>query len=164
MKHLKYFVICLLGTLLLPGCYKDLGNYDYDEINRVQFSNFPTEKQYAFKNVDSIKVYPKVTGTLAKENLSDYFLKWEAVVKSGSVDGKTTFVLDSNTLNLNYFVRLPEAEYTVYLLVKDNTTQVTWRQGFDLKVTSTTNEGWLILSDVNGFSRLDMVSTSGKKK
>ena len=59
MKHLKYFVICLLGTLLLPGCYKDLGNYDYDEINRVQFSNFPTEKQYAFKNVDSIKVYPK---------------------------------------------------------------------------------------------------------
>ena len=32
MKHLKYFVICLLGTLLLPGCYKDLGNYDYDEI------------------------------------------------------------------------------------------------------------------------------------
>ena len=34
MKHLKYFVICLLGTLLLPGCYKDLGNYDYDEINR----------------------------------------------------------------------------------------------------------------------------------
>ena len=99
MKHLKYFVICLLGTLLLPGCYKDLGNYDYDEINRIQFSNFPTEKQYAFKNVDSIKVYPKVTGTLAKENLSDYFLKWEAVVKSGSVDGKTTFVLDSNTLN-----------------------------------------------------------------
>ena len=164
MKHLKYFVICLLGTLLLPGCYKDLGNYDYDEINRVQFSNFPTEKQYAFKNVDSIKVYPKVTGTLAKENLSDYFLKWEAVVKSGSVDGKTTFVLDSNTLNLNYFVRLPEAEYTVYLLVKDNTTQVTWRQGFDLKVTSTTNEGWLILSDVNGFSRLDMVSTSGKEE
>ena len=164
MKHLKYFVICLLGTLLLPGCYKDLGNYDYDEINRVQFSNFPTEKQYAFKNVDSIKVYPKVTGTLAKENLSDYFLKWDAVVKSGSVDGKTTFVLDSNTLNLNYFVRLPEAEYTVYLLVKDNTTQVTWRQGFDLKVTSTTNEGWLILSDVNGFSRLDMVSTSGKEE
>ena len=164
MKHLKYFVICLLGTLLLPGCYKDLGTYDYDEINRVQFSNFPTEKQYAFKNVDSIKVYPKVTGTLAKEDLSDYFLKWEAVVKSGSVDGKTTFVLDSNTLNLKYFVRLPEAEYTVYLLVKDNTTQVTWRQGFDLKVTSTTNEGWLILSDVNGFSRLDMVSTSGKEE
>ena len=24
MKHLKYFVICLLGTLLFPGCYKNL--------------------------------------------------------------------------------------------------------------------------------------------
>lgn len=164
MRHLGYTIIVMLGVMLVSGCYKDLGNYDYSEINRVEFSGFPTELQYAYSNVDTLRVSPVLTGTLAKEDLSHYFLKWQAVVKSGSVDGKTTFDLDSNNLNLEYFVRLPESEYTVYLMVKDLDTEVTWRQGFDLKVTSATNEGWLILSDVNGYCRLDMVSTSTKKE
>ena len=67
MKHLKYFVICLLGNPVASGCYKDLGNYDYDEINRYSLQ-FQTEKLRA-KNVDSIKVYPKVTGHISQGKL-----------------------------------------------------------------------------------------------
>lgn len=164
MKRLRYTIMFIWGAILASGCYKDLGNYDYDEINRIQFGGFPTELQYAYSNVDTLRVSPTISGSLAKDDLSHYFLKWQAVVKSGSVDNKTTFDLDSNTLNLEYFVRLPEAEYTVYLLVRDLETNVTWRQGFDLKVTSAMNEGWLILSDVEGYCRLDMVSTSTREE
>ncbi|MFR3329966.1 MAG: PKD-like family lipoprotein [Odoribacter splanchnicus] len=161
MKYLNYITLFVVG-LLLTGCYKDLGNYDYNEINEVKFSGFPTEKVFAFRNVDSIKVYPDIEGTLQAKDLSHYSFKWEAVVKSGSADGKTNFPLDSNTVNLEYFVKLPDAEYSVYLYVKDETTNVTWRQAFDLKVTTSLNEGWMILSEDQGFCRLDVVSLSGK--
>lgn len=165
MKNLIYSLLFMLGAWLASGCYKDLGNYDYSDINQVEFSGFPEEIQYAYRLSDTVRVSPSVEGTLQGKDLSNYSLKWQAVVKSGSVDGKTTFDLDSNRLDLEYFVQLPEANYTVYLLVKDNTSGVTWRKGFDLKVVSATYEGWLVLSDVDGHARLDMVSTStGEEK
>lgn len=164
MKHFKYTLLFILAVLLASGCYKDLGNYDYSEVNQVQFSGFPNELQYVYSNVDTLRVSPTVSATLAQDDLSRYFFKWQAVVKVGAVGGKTMFDLDSNTLRLDYFVRLPEAEYTVYLLAQDRETGITWRQGFDLKVTSATNEGWLILSDADGYCRLDMVSTSTKEE
>lgn len=164
MKHLRYTIIFILVAVLAAGCYKDLGNYDYSEINQVEITGFPVELQYAYSYVDTLRVSPTLTGSLAKEDMSHYFLKWQAVVKSGTAGNRTTFDLDSNRLELEYFVRLPEAEYTVYLLVEDMETGVTWRQGFDLKVTTATNEGWLILSDADGYCRLDMVSTSTKEE
>lgn len=161
MEKLKYVLLFVLGALLFAGCYKDLGNYDYSEINQVTFSGFPEEMQYAYRLVDTVRVSPAIEGSLEGKDLTNYSLKWQAVVKSGSVDGTTTFDLDSNRLDLEYFVQLPEAKYTVYLLVEDKTSGVTWRQGFDLQVTSATYEGWLILSeDSEGYSRLDMISTS----
>ena len=161
MEKLKYALLFVLGVLSFASCYRDLGNYDYSEINQVTFSGFPEEMQYAYRLVDTVRVTPVIEGSLEGKDLNNYSLKWQAVVKSGSVDGATTFDLDSNRLDLNYFVQLPEAKYTVYLLVEDKTSGVTWRQGFDLQVTSATYEGWLILSeDSEGFSRLDMISTS----
>ena len=105
MNWIKYISIGMIG-LLLSSCYKDLGNYDYHEINKVLFDGFPTEKQYKFKGVDSLKVYPKISGTLY-DDLDRYDFKWEAVVKQGTTaEGKTTYPLDSNTVNLEYFVQL----------------------------------------------------------
>ncbi len=164
---MKYVICYIVGVLilLLTSCYKDLGNYDYHEINEVQFAGFPTEKMFKFRGVDSIKVYPDISGTLNDKDLSQYTFKWEAVVKSGTTaEGKTHYPLDSNRVNLEYFVKLPEAEYAVYLLVKDKETNVTWRQSFDLKVTTALNEGWMILSEVNNTCRLDMISLSGGKE
>ena len=161
MEKLKYVLLFVLGVLSFTSCYKDLGNYDYSEINQVTFSGFPEEMQYAYRLVDTVRVTPVIEGSLEGKDLNNYSLKWQAVVKSGSVDGATTFDLDSNRLDLKYFVQLPEAKYTVYLLVEDKTSGVTWRQGFDLQVTSATYEGWLVLSeDSEGFSHLDMISTS----
>ena len=161
MRNQKQIVLVLI-SLLLAACYRDLGNYDYKEINQVLFSGFPTEKQYKFKGVDSLKVYPVITGTL-DDDLSRYEFKWQAVVKQGATaEGKTTYTLDSNTINLEYFVQLPEQEYSVYFLVKDKETNVTWRQAFDMRVSTALDEGWMILSETNNGSRLDMISLSGE--
>ena len=60
-------------------------------------------------------------------------------------------------------MQLPDNSYEVYCYVKDTLTRVTWQATFDLKVTSVLNDGWLILSDLEGYARLDMISLAGKE-
>ena len=45
MEKLKYALLFVLGVLSFASCYRDLGNYDYSEINQVTFSGFPEEMQ-----------------------------------------------------------------------------------------------------------------------
>ena len=49
MEKLKYALLFVLGVLSFASCYRDLGNYDYSEINQVTFSGFPEEMQYAYR-------------------------------------------------------------------------------------------------------------------
>lgn len=166
MKTLKYIICFILGAWLTVGCYKDLGNYDYQDINQVEFSGFPHTDStvFTYRLLDTLRISPTIEGSLTGKDLSNYSLKWQAVVKSGQANGMTTFDLDSNRLDLEYFVELPEADYQVYLLVKDKSSGVTWRESFHLKVTSAMYEGWLVLSEEEGYSRLDMISTSTPKE
>lgn len=53
MEKLKYALLFVLGVLSFASCYRDLGNYDYSEINQVTFSGFPEEMQYAYRLVDT---------------------------------------------------------------------------------------------------------------
>ena len=50
MEKLKYALLFVLGVLSFASCYRDLGNYDYSEINQVTFSGFPEEMQYCAGN------------------------------------------------------------------------------------------------------------------
>ena len=76
---------------------------------------------------------------------------------------QTTSYIIGEEQNLNYFVELPDGEYDVNCLVKDTITRVTWKGTFKLKVTTQLNEGWLVLSDVGGYARLDLISMSAKE-
>lgn len=81
-----------------------------------------------------------------------YSFKWEAVSQPKVGDIQTTSYVIGEERDLNYFVELPDGEYDVNCLVKDTITRVTWKGSFKLKVTTQLNEGWLVLSDVNGYA------------
>lgn len=69
MEKLKYVLLFVLGVLSFTSCYKDLGNYDYSEINQVTFSGFPEEMQYAYRLVDTVRVTPVIEGSLEGKDL-----------------------------------------------------------------------------------------------
>lgn len=144
----------------LAGCYSDKGNYTYGEVNEVTITGMPEEKVYAYTSVDEIHASPQITGSLDNDP-DNYSYLWEAIVTEGSVDGKTVYPI-AEGLELDYLVVLPPGEYTVYLNVTDKTSGISWREGFPLAVNrSPLDQGWLILSDADGFCRLDMVSYAG---
>ncbi|UMB52503.1 PKD-like family lipoprotein [Lutibacter sp. A64] len=53
---------------------------------------------------------------------------------------------------------IPPASYEVFYRVTDKNTGIQWSTSFNLNVESTIYQGWLIMNDVNGTARLDMIS------
>src|SRR5699024_4433713 len=86
-----------------------------------------------------------------------YEYLWFAVNQAGvqAVDKRTDL---STTRNLDITIALTPSEYLVYYIVKDLETGVEFRTSFELFVGTSIYEGWLVLGDVNGTARLDMIS------
>lgn len=160
MKNkILYLFVSLTLLLSMPSClYEDLGNYDYNEINEVIVKGIETEKyitKVAF--IDTYDIEPEVQFTKTK-NEDNYEYKWEAVKKGASSSENILYELGTEK-NLISRVELPSGEYIAYYYIKDKSTNTVWSTKFYLMITTDLDEkGWLVLCDVGGLPRLDMIS------
>lgn len=163
MKNILLLLTVFIA-ITISACFDDKGNYDYHEINELQITGLPTELQVKYRNADTLRATPVIEATADDGSMPDrYSFKWEAVSQLEAGEIQTTSYIIGEEQNLNYFVELPDGEYDVNCLVKDTITRVTWKGTFKLKVTTQLNEGWLVLSDVGGYARLDLISMSAKE-
>lgn len=159
----KIYLILSVFTFLFCACYDDEGNYNYGDINELKISNLPDSLLTKFKGADTLKIEPKIEGTLAGKDEANYEYSWTAILQNGK--GEATKAVEIGTeKNLNYFIELAIGKYDINLNILDRETKVTWRQGFQLEVSTATTTGWIVLCDQNGSVRLDMVSKIGKKE
>jgi hypothetical protein len=143
-----------IALILAYSCKKDLGNYNYDPINAVaQFQGIK----------DTTAIYGsrftmKPTLSFTEDNESDtsrYLYEWAYIGPNG-LGGDKMIVL-ATTRNLDVKMTLVARSYLFYFGVTDKTTGVKFRKEFTLKVENEINEGWLLMCDVNGIARLDML-------
>ncbi|OXA79086.1 PKD-like family protein [Flavobacterium aquidurense] len=151
---IKFTVIMLI--LLGCSCANDEGNYDYTAINELKVTGI--QKEYTAYSGENFKITPELNPTQDDGTDPDrYTYEWVAAnpVKLGA-EAKILF---ATTKNLDGLLKLPPAQYNVYYFIKDKVTGVKWQQTpFVLNVVSSIYEGWLVIGDVNGKARLDMVS------
>jgi hypothetical protein len=151
----KIFILAII-TVFLSSCYKDLGNYTYHNINVVQLGNIDTTNGYtAFFN-DTLKVNPTILST---ENITAddaYTYQW-SYRKSTSVYSTDDSLL-ATTRNLAAKVTMPPGSYTLMYKVTDKATGVMVHVKTTLTISTTVYEGFMVLSDVNNQSRMDMLS------
>ncbi|SIS97382.1 PKD-like family protein [Filimonas lacunae] len=150
-KKFAYF-IALLGICCCTACYKDKGNYNYHPINEVAVSQFDTVQGYLVYIADTLKVSPVVTGTLDKEGTAGYSYEWSYETQ----DFVSTVI--STEKNLRYAITLLPGNYSLRLKVTDNASGVLYHFRANLQVSTAVYEGYLVLNEVNGHSRLDMLS------
>ncbi|NSL88855.1 PKD-like family lipoprotein [Chitinophaga solisilvae] len=160
-NHLKLLMAAFFVCLLHTSCYKDLGNYDYHEINSMDsVTNIKGEYLMLFK--DTLRINPKLFPTMDKDVKKRYSFRWEALVDGVTrIPGDSSLYLVGTGRNLEYPVALRPAAYDMFYRVKDEETGVEWLYRFKLKVQSAVYTGWLVLCNVNGMSRLDMISVLG---
>lgn len=119
-------VLLVLAIFFLSSCSKDLGTdlADYRDINEVSIEGI--DKNYACDMDDSLKIKPKVIGTMYSDT-SKFSYSW---------DINNTIV--SNSLNLNIRVNMLPGNKISRFIVEDKETKVKKYFRFDLNVSSST--------------------------
>ena len=155
-NRLTRFIFVLTATLALSGCYKDKGNYDYNEINEVEIEGIADE--YTVSLGERFTITPTLKFSLDKSNdTSKYEYEWIALRRDGVLPGDVRKDLGV-TKNLDVNVTLPPGPYRTYYRVTDKNSGVQWQKTFNLTVVSSIYEGWMLMNDVNGQTRVDMIS------
>ncbi|MFD2553517.1 PKD-like family lipoprotein [Sphingobacterium tabacisoli] len=149
--HNKFWGI-FMGALLLSSCYKDLGTgpEDYQEINEIKIDGI--ERQYALDMDDSLKISPKLEGTLYSDTSRFNYL-WE-------IDSKKV----GQSAELATVIKLLPGNKVSRFIVEDKETKVKSYFRFEVNVSSSTaGDLIMVLSKSNGkaeisYLRLDKPS------
>lgn len=150
MRKNIIMAVAFFSAILLAGCSQDEGNYDYHSLNEPNITGVP----------ESISVLSRADLDLNPEmgdNITDldaYTYEWKAINKSG--DNEVTVL--GTEKHLKQEVTLPAGEYTLYFTATEKKSGLFWRQSYSLTVSDVTSEGWMVLCDVAGKTRLDLVS------
>lgn len=159
MKRTTHIVIASCLALCITGCFKDLGNYDYTEVNEAVIGDKGFTDTYDVRiDIDRLQITPEISFTKDSDGAGDYSYEWVAVGQN-FLRGQR-FVVGKER-NLDYPVKLQAEEYVLYLKVKDNGTGIVFSKSVGLNVRGLYSVGWLLAGeDENGNGQMDMVSIS----
>jgi hypothetical protein len=156
LKIYKPIFIALMAILVLGACKKDLGNYNYNEINKLSsITDLPSEVTAIFSKTLSLKPVAKFSQDPNFDE-SKYTYEWYYIGPNGL--GGTKLLTLATTRNLEIKVDLAAGSYNAYYAIVDKATGVRYRTPFTLKVVNEINEGWVLMCDVNNNARVDMLS------
>lgn len=152
---MKKLFLYILTVFALSSCYKDKGNYDYIDVNVVNISGIDSIYTVDYGSVFTLK--PDLSFTLdATKDTANYAYLWVASITN------TGNTVDNDTLSyshdLDARITLPSGQYTVIYRVTDRKTGISYSKRFLMAVVTSVYEGWVLLSEVNANSRMDMLS------
>lgn len=155
MRRLLY----ILALFAAVSCFRDLGNYDYTDVNEVRIADTGFEKAYDVRrDYDVLEISPEITFTLDKEGKGEYAYKWEAVGQHFYRGERFTVGTERN---LSCKVEIPAEEYILYLKVTDLSTDIVFSKSVPLDVRSTNTLGWILGGELpDGTGQVDMISIS----
>ena len=169
MKKYTY-IFCSLA-FIMSGCLDDKGNYDYQEVTELKIENIP-EVIEVLGNSDHIVVNPKVTSPVEGEILADnpnFEFTYRLEKKTGGTlnKGEQWVTLNrNNSLSVDTLAAFPAGTYVVWFTATDRRTNIEASKTFDVKVSSPTYEGWMVLCNEGEDQRLrlDMISAISKTR
>lgn len=161
-KYILYIWVFILFSLL--SCTKDLGNYNYTDLEEVEITN--VADSYEVLTLTELMVSPKIgykSGkTFIKEN---YSYEWFTIDSAQNIERLKLTKL-SEELNLSYKVSLPARSYPyqLYLRLKDKVSGKQWLKKMKLTVRSEIGNGWLILHEKARKTQLDLLNYNVKEQ
>lgn len=143
-KIYLYTVVALMSSVGFFSCVDDKGSYDYLPVNEVTISGIEDEYN-VIAGVTELTIEPKIAGTLAGEDDSNYEYTWYACI-SDAFDNHSHTTL-SNEKNLDVVVSLAPTTYSLYLMVTDKSTGLEWQASTKLSVSTPLTTGFYVFGD-----------------
>ena len=155
--------LIILGIILgCWSCFEDKGNYDYISMNEIEISGIPEDTWIERRTyVDTLRFQPVITSSLYKEGEEPFTYEWKLMTLNDQSKDTTGAWIDytiATTKDLNYPLKERSGDYCGFFWVKDTITGVAKKHDFYLRLRTAVSEGWMVLCDVNGEARLDVVS------
>lgn len=148
-QHITWAVTFAL-TLAFAACSPDKGNYDYHTLNEPNITGVPEANSVLIHDV--LDLDPSMGDNVT--DLDAYSYEWKVINNSG--DHEETVI--GKDKHLHTEVTLDAGTYTLYFTATDKQSGLFWRKSYTLTVSDSSSEGWMVLCDVDGATRLDIIS------
>lgn len=150
MKKINIYILLL--SLFLFSCYKDKGNYVYEDLPEVILS---TDKDTVYvTQFDTLFI--SINAYLDGNKESDYDFSWR--LWSNDI-GNTTKKSFPDTKDFEYKVTEVPGSYTLVLSCQNRETKVNTYKSVQMRVQGVISEGWLVLNEKNGQTDFDLIMT-----
>lgn len=141
----------LIAALFLGACAKDLGSYEYHDINDLRITGI-NSSYTARRGVDTLRIKPTLTATMDEGDTTRYRHLW--IVRLG-----TKLDTIGRSKNLEYPVNLEPVAYKLFYRIRDKQTGVEWQANADLMIGTPYSRGWMIMGeDEQGYAEAEMLS------
>lgn len=147
----KILLISLIPWIFF-SCYKDKGNYDYNELSEIEITGI--SPIYHRHLGDTISIFPEISINGQKVNSADYEYEWH--IWTGKSPGKK--ISDLKVWDKHELSGIKNATYNARYLVREKASGLISFKDFELILAYDLAEGLLVMCDVDGMMRLDMVS------
>lgn len=149
---IRNWIFALTAGSLLASCAGDLGNYDYHTLKEPVIMGIETDLSVLTHT--RLSLHPDLGPEAFTD--SDYTFEWRAL----SLSDNTTMTVLGQTRNLEYDVELFPGSYLLLFRVIERATGIFWQAEYNLQVSESTSEGWMVLcaEGPEKRARLDMVS------
>ncbi len=140
--------------LAFTACYKDKGSYQYHPINEISIQNVDTANGYETTFGQPLTITPKIVGTQDTSGAQkQYTYQWSLYFAAGDS-------VISAQKDLNVSLTEPPGTYTLQFTVTDVASGVTYEIKTTVIVVTAVFEGYFVMNNVNGKTRLDMLTFS----
>lgn len=151
MKIYKYTLI-FLGLIVFNSCTKDLGNYEYTDVNILSISGI--QSSYSVRtNVDTLRINPVLKATMDEGDTTRYEYLW--ILQN--IDKLNDTI--STSRNLVFPVFLAPINHMLLYRVLDKKTGIVSAASSSIAVGTPFSRGLLIMGeDEEGYAEAEMLS------
>ena len=147
--------ILLLALLVMAGCYKDKGNYDYKTMYAIEIDGIDENKKYELWFGEPFTMpEPIIRFTDSTQAHDDLSYQWKL----------DTFVVSTEKcLNVTFGIE-PQGWNDIFgaFIVKDERTGISYSQRFRVTLLSNFTNGWMWMTENQGKAELNMLASSKK--
>lgn len=156
-KILKLMPVAgLCAAIALSSCSEDKGNYTYSDENIITIDNIPSLTS-VLANAEYVDLKPVITSSIDGDVSADNS-NYSFVYMRKNSEGKWVKLGDQKDLHV--LAEMSAGTNNCYFGVTDNRTGVQTIFPFDVRATTITSEGWLVLCNEGAEEkvRMDMLS------
>lgn len=156
-NNLLKWILPILA-IVTYSCSKDLGNYQYHDINEITINELGEYHSLLYKT-DTLRLNPELTFTQESNDPDRFTYEWKLVSTANvNVNTKKGTIIGT-TKDLIYPVSALPGDYILYLKIKDKETSVTWSSSTILSITVQSATGFMLIGeDDEGYTQVEMIA------